>query len=93
MNLASAAKTYYNNSVEFNENQKKYSDEMNNINNEFKMHKNEIGILNLDNYKESMKKIVSIGKKIYQDKLKVKSFIENLDKEESNIKDNKKKKE
>ena len=65
---------------------------MNNINNDFEMHKKEIGLLDLDNYKESMKKIVNIGKKIYQDKLKVQKFIENLDKEEANVKDEKKKK-
>ena len=92
MNLSVATKTYYNNSVEFNAKQEKYSKEMNNINNDFEKHKKEIGLLDLDNYKESMKKIVSIGKKIYQDKLKVQKFIENLDKEETNVKDEKKKK-
>ena len=92
MNLSVAAKTYYNNSVEFNAKQEKYSTEMKNINNDFEMHKKEIGLIDLDNYKESMKKIEKVGKKIYQDKLKVQKFIENLDKEEANIKDEKKKK-
>ena len=75
MNLAISVKTYYNNSVEFDQNTKEYSNKIDSIN------KKQIGFLDLDNYEVSKKKIERIGKEIYKDKLKVIEFIKNIDNE------------
>ena len=91
MNLAISVKTYYNNSVEFDQKTKEYSNKMDSINSDFENHKKQIGLLDLDNYEASMKKIEIIGKEIYKDKLKVIEFIKNIDEEKNNTEKEKKK--
>lgn len=89
MNLAVSIKTYYNNSVEFDEKTRHYSNRMDDINRDFELHKKQIGLLNLDNPDECLEKIKIIGKKIYQDKKKVIEFVKNIDNEEKNISEDK----
>lgn len=91
MNLATSVKTYYNNSVQFDDKTKNYEQKINEINKDFEYHKKQIGILDLDNFEECSKNIEIIGKKIHEDKLKVVEFIKNIDKEEENLKKTEKK--
>jgi len=91
MNLAVSVKTYYTNSVEFDEKTRYYSNRMDEINKDFELHKKQIGLLNLDNPEECLKKIEIIGKKIYQDKKRVIEFVENIDNEERSLNEDKKK--
>ena len=91
MNLAVSVKTYYNNSVEFDQKTRHYSERMDDINRDFELHKKQIGLLDLDNPEECLKKIEVIGKKIYQDKKKVIEFVKNIDQEEKNLSEDKKK--
>jgi len=91
MNLAVSVKTYYNNSVEFDEKTRHYSNRIDDINKDFELHKKQIGLLNLDNPDECLEKIKIIGRKIYQDKKRVIEFVQNIDKEEKNLNEDKKK--
>ena len=91
MNLAVSVKTYYNNCVEFDQKTKNYSDRMDSINRDFENHKKEIGLLDLDNYEEALEKVKTIGTKIYEDKKKVIEFVKNIDKEEKELGEGKKK--
>lgn len=91
INLATSIKTYYNNSVEFDDKTQNFKQKINEINEDFEYHKKQIGLLDLDNYEECLNKIKTIGKKIQQDKLKVIEFVKNIDNEEKNLEKDKKK--
>ena len=90
MNLAISVKTYYDNSVEFDQKTKKYSDEMKSINQDFEYHKSQIGLLNLDNFEESLERIKTIGREIYKDKMKIIKFVKKIEEEEEYTKKEKK---
>lgn len=85
MNLATSIKTYYNDCIKFDEQNEKFTKGLKDINNNFEKHKALIKVLDLDNYEESMKEIISIGIKINEDKKKVVEFIDNIGKEEKKI--------
>ena len=78
-NLSESVKTYYINKRDGEANIKKFQDRMDKIDRNFEMYKNEIKTLDLNNYKESMKKIVNIGTKIYQVKEEIQEVINNLE--------------
>ena len=67
-NLSESVKTYYINKRDGEANIKKFQNRMDKIDRNFEMYKNEIKTLDLNNYKEIMKKIDNKEKKIYQDK-------------------------
>ena len=91
MNLATSIKTYYDNSVEFDDKTRNFKQKISEINEDFEYHKKQIGLLDLDNYEECLQKIKKIGKKIQEDKIKVIEFVKNIDKEEKNLEQDKKK--
>ena len=63
-----------------------YFDRINQILKNFEAHKREIGLIDLDNYKESMDKIVSIGQKINNDKEDISELIRNIVQSNDNAK-------
>lgn len=91
MNLATSIKTYYDNSVEFDDKTRNFKQKISEINEDFEYHKKQIGLLDLDNYEECLQKIKKIGKKIQEDKIKVIEFVKNIDNEEKNLEQDKKK--
>ena len=91
MNLCVSIKTYYNNSVEFDQKTKHFSDRMDSINRDFEFHKKQIGLLDLDNYEEALEKVKIIGRKIREDREKIVEFVKNIDNEEKSLGEEKKK--
>jgi len=90
-NLTESVITYYKNKKEGEANIKHFQDRMDEIDNDFESHKKEIKSIDFNNYKESMKKIVIIGKKIYQDKKNIQEVINNLENLEKETKEKNKK--
>ena len=78
-NLSVSVKTYYTNKRDGEAKIQKFKDKMDKIDRDFERYKNEIKSLDLNNYKESMKNIVNIGKKIYQVKEEIQEVINNLE--------------
>ena len=86
-NLSESVISYYKNKKEGEAKINYYNDKMNEIDRNFEEHKKEIKSLDLNNYKECMNKIVSIGKKIYQDKKEIQDVINNLENLEKETKE------
>ena len=63
-----------------------YFDRVNQILENFEAHKREIGLIDLDNYEESMDKIVSIGRKINDDKTDISEIITKIIQSNDNAK-------
>ena len=82
INLATSVKSYYDSKTENDKKNEEYDNKLKQIDEKFEVHKREIGLLDLDNYDESMTKIVSIGKKINNDKKEIKQLIDNMNAEE-----------
>ena len=89
LNLATSVKTYYDEKIEYDETNKKYTHKLEQLHNEFEMLKNQIGILDLDNYEESMAKIIQIGKNMNLNKQKISIVIKDLKHKEKEIKEKK----
>lgn len=63
-----------------------YFDRINQILENFEAHKREIGLIDLNNYEESMHKIVSIGRKINDDKTDISEIITKIIQSNDNTK-------
>ena len=81
INLATSVKSYYDSKTENDKKNEEYEYKLQQIDEKFEVHKREIGLLDLDNYEESMTKIVSIGKKINNDKKEIKQLIDDMNEE------------
>ena len=91
LNLANSIKSYHKCSVDTENKIKGYTEKSNEINENFERHKKEIGLLNLDNYEESLKKIIDIGKKINNDKQELITLIDKIENDEKISNDEEKK--
>ena len=87
LNLATSVMTYYDDKITYDEMDKKYTHKLEELHNEFEMLKNQIGILDLDNYEESMAKIIQIAKNMDLKKQEISIVIRNLEKDEQETKD------
>jgi hypothetical protein len=87
INLAVSVKSYYDDKIENEQKNEEFTKKLNKIDENFEAHKNEIGLLDLDNYEESMRKIVSIGKKITNDKREINEVIKNMDNKQKEAND------
>ena len=88
LNLATTVKTYYDERYEYDEKMKDFTNKFDEIHKEFEILKDQIGTLDLDNYEESMTKIITIGKKMNENKQKISSTIDDLEKKEKELKEN-----
>lgn len=89
LNLATSVMTYYDEKIEYDETNKKYTQKLEEHHNEFEMLKNKIGILDLDNYEESMATIMQIGKNMNILKQKISITIKDLERKEKETKEKK----
>jgi len=87
LNLATSVMTYYDDKIKYDEMNKKYTHKLEELHNEFEMLKNQIGILDLDNYEESMAKIIQIAKNMDLKKQEISIVIRNLEKDVQETKD------
>lgn len=90
INVATSVKTYYDDTIENNQKYEEYTNKINKIHANFESYKKEIGLLDLDNYEESMKKLVMIGKKMNDAKKETFQILKNLDKDIKQSDDKKK---
>lgn len=90
-NLSESVISYYKNKKEGETKIKHFKDKMDEIDRKFEKSKKEIESLDLNNYKESLKRIVDIGKKIYQVKKEIQETINNLEREEKEVTEKKEK--
>ena len=89
LNLATNVKTYYDDIIEYEETNRKYTNKLEELHEEFERLKKQIGTLDLDNYEESMATIIQTGKKMNSIKQQISVVIEDLDKEEKKTKEKK----
>lgn len=89
LNLATSIKCYYDDIYEYDETNKKYTEQFEALHKEFEALKKNIEILDLDNYEESMEKIIDTGKKMNIIKQKIANCNDNMTKEEQELKEEK----
>ena len=91
LNLATSIKTYYDDIYEYDENNKKYTEKLERVHNNFEKHKNELDLLDVNDYEGSLKKLYIIGNKIDQDKKDCSNIIKEIENEEKTAGDKEKK--
>ena len=76
LNLATSIKDYYDNQIKLDDLNNEMKNKFDELDKNFEEHKNEIGVLDLDNYEECLNKIKIVGKKLYKDKLERREIID-----------------
>ena len=91
LNLTASIKDYYDNQIELDKLNNEMKNKFDELDNNFEKHKNEIGVLDLDNYEECLNKIKIVGKKLYQDKIKRREIIDAFTNKKNEVEKEKKK--
>ena len=91
LNLATSIKDYYDNQIELDDLNNEMKNKFDELDKNFEKHKNEIGVLDLDNYEECLNKIKIVGKKLYQDKIERREIIDTFSNKKKEVEKEKEK--